>query len=125
MTASTVTILEFLKNRKQTVDWLAVQQVEIEALGHYFSDWPQDPAGFGLTLMGHERSGELHLTADGIVAYHVESAIMKDGQFNVLEDVTRQAHSFDDFVYVYRRFRDMILGTAPHGLLPPNPGGSA
>jgi hypothetical protein len=119
-----MTIFEFVNDRKKTFSWLAEQRGEIEAMGHYFSDWPHDPGGFGLVLSGHERSGELHLTADGVVTYHIETSDSTPGQISVLEQVTRQANSFNDFEYVYRRFRSLILGSAPKGLSAPNPRGT-
>ena len=115
-----MTFFEFVNDRKKTFSWLAEQQGEIEAMGHYFSDWSHDPGGFGLVLSSHENSGEFHLTADGVVTYHIETCDSTSGQPNVLEQVTRQANSFNDFEYIYRRFKSLILGNAPRGLPTPN-----
>lgn len=119
-----MTIVEFAKSRQKTFDWLAERSAEMEQLGHYFSDWPHDGGGFGLVITAYPNSGELHLMPDGNVTYHVEGTDAKTSHSTVLEQVSRKTASLNDFEYIYRRFRGLILGVAPINTSSSNPPGS-
>ena len=115
-------ISAFVQDRKKSIAWLEEKSTEIEQLGHYFSDWSHnDGLGFGLVIVAHPNSGEFHLAQDGSVTYHVEAPDPSTNELSVVENVTRGAASVDDFEYIYRRFRDLILGVAPNNSFKPSP----
>ena len=115
-------IAEFVKDRKQTIAWLASQQADLELQGHYFSDWSHnDGLGFGLVIVVVRSSGELHLALDGTVTYHVEAPDPATGNLAIVENVSRKPVTVDDFEYIYRRFKDLILGVAPNNSFKPRP----
>jgi hypothetical protein len=115
-------ISEFFVEKQGSIAWLAEQSEQMEQLGHHFSDWlHNDGSGFGLVLVAYPNSGELHLSLDGIVTYHVETPNPLTGELTVQEAVTRNTSSVDDFEYIYRRFRDLVLGVAPNNSFKPNP----
>lgn len=59
--------------------------------------------------------------ADGSVSYYVEVPDPIAGNMTVLEDVSREAASLNDFEYTYGRFKDLVLGLIPDNSFKPTP----
>jgi len=103
-------IAAFLSDADAMHQWLESERSAMDLRGEYLSWWSHDEGpGFGLVVVGPERSMEMHLMRDGSV-----QRILEEFDFATQEFVTLLADSptvatVSEFLNLYTELRERTL----------------
>ena len=103
-------IAAFLSSADAMHEWLEGERSAMDLRGEYLSWWSHDEGpGFGLVVVGPERSMEMHLMRDGSVQRILEEFDFGEQQFVTLLADSPTVATVSEFLNLYTELRERTL----------------